>query len=179
MGIFDFLNGGGAPNNTTKTITLPFLPKNINELLAMPGANLQDEFAVAALCVAVLCNWERDPQSTIEMLNYLRGPQPMSVMDQQFIRDRLAGKQYKTFSFFRGATVQNNYTPTMPLTIDVSTNPYTYQNENRATLHLRSAGADSLRQIALRKKPSTGQWFVTDIFLLSDIRTPAAQDPWA
>ena len=75
--------------------------------------------------------------------------------------------------------MQNNYTPSMPLTIDVSTNPYTYQTENMATLHLKSAGADSLRQISLRKKPSTGQWFVWEIFLLSDIRTPAAQDPWA
>ena len=179
MGLFDFIKGATTPQNTIKTIVLPFVPKNVNELMAMPGANLQDEFAVAALAVAVLCNWERNTQATIEMLNYLRGPRPLSVMDQQFLRDRLAGKQYKTFSFFRGATVQNNYTPSMPLTIDVSTNPNTYQTENMATLHLKSAGADSLRQISLRKKPSTGQWFVWEIFLLSDIRTPAAQDPWA
>ena len=179
MGLFDFLNGVGTPKNTTKTLVLPYVPKNLQELMAMPGANLQDEFAVAALCVAVLCNWENDRQATIEMLNYLRGPRPLSVMDQQFLRDRLGGKQYKTFSFFRGATVQNNYTPAMPLTIDVSTNPYTYQTENMATLHLKSAGADSLRQVSLRKKPSTGQWFVWEIFFLSDIRTPAAQDPWA
>ena len=179
MGLFDFISGVGAHRNTTKTIVLPFLPKNLNELMALPGANLQDEFAVAALCVAALCQWEADKPSAIAMLNYLRGPRPLSVMDQQFLSDRLAGKQYKTFSFFRGASVQNNYTPAMPLTIDISTNPYTYQTENMATLHLKSAGADSLRQISLRKKPSTGQWFVWDILLLSDIRTPAAQNPWA
>ena len=176
MGLFDFL---GVKGNTSKTITLPYIPRNINELMALPGAQLKDEFEVAALCVAVLCNWENDRNATIEMLNFLRGPRPLSPMDQQFLRDRLAGKQYKTYSFFHGATVQNNYTPSLPFTIDVSINPYSYDNENMATLHLRSAGADSLRQVSLRKKPSTGQWFIWEIFFLSDIRTPAAQDPWA
>ena len=135
MGLFDFL---GVKGNTSKTITLPYIPRNINELMALPGAQLKDEFEVAALCVAVLCNWENDRNATIEMLNFLRGPRPLSPMDQQFLRDRLAGKQYKTYSFFHGATV-----------------------------------------VSLRKKPSTGQWFIWEIFFLSDIRTPAAQDPWA
>lgn len=176
MGLFDFL---GPKNNVTKTITLPYLPKNINELMALPQAQLKDKFEVAALCVAVLCNWENDRDATVQMLNYLRGPRPLSPMDQQFIRDRLAGKQYKTFSFFRGTSVQNNYTPSLPFTIDICTNPYSYDNENMATLHLKSSGADSLRQVSLRKKPSTAQWFIWDILFLSDIRVPAAQDPWA
>ena len=33
--------------------------------------------------------------------------------------------------------------------------------------------------IKLRKKPSTGQWFLNDIQCLSDIRVPASEDPWA
>ena len=160
-------------------ITLPFLPKDLNEMMTLPGAGLQNEFAVAALCVAALCQWETNPDATVEMINYLRGPRPLSVFDQQFLRDRLRGKQYKTFSFFRGATVDNNYTPATPYTIEVATNPYSYDQENMATLYLKSAGADSVRPISLRKKPSTGQWFVWEITFLSDIRVPVAQDPWA
>lgn len=161
------------------TITLPSLPKDLSELMALPGADLQNEYVVAALCVAALCQWETNRDAAVEMINYLRGPRPLSVFDQQFLRDRLVGKQYKTFSFFHGATVQNNYTPTSPLTIEVNANPYSYNQENMATLYLNSAGADSPRPISLRKKPSTGQWFVWEITFLSDIRVPAEQDPWA
>ena len=47
MGFLDFLNG-----NKSKTITFSTLPKNIDELKAMPQAGLTDEFEVAALVVA-------------------------------------------------------------------------------------------------------------------------------
>ena len=161
------------------TFSLPFLPKDLSELKTLPGADLQNEYAVAALCVAALCQWENNRDAAVEMINYLRGPRPLSVFDQQFLRDRLGGKQYKTFSFFQGASVQNNYTPSMPLTIEVSSNPYSYNQENMATLYLKSAGADSVRPISLRRKPSTGQWFVWEITFLSDIRVPVSDDPWA
>ena len=113
------------------------------------------------------------------MINVLKGPEPLSPFEKQFLNDRLSGKEYKVTSFFAGATVQNNYTPTEPYTITISDNPYSYPDENWATMHLQSAGADSLRQIKFRRKPSTGQWFLNEIQCLSDIRTPAAADPWA
>ena len=67
----------------------------------------------------------------------------------------------------------------MPYTIEISDNPHSYPEENWATLYVQSAGADSPRGIKLRKKPSTGQWFLNEIQCLSDIRVPAAEDPWA
>lgn len=36
-----------------------------------------------------------------------------------------------------------------------------------------------MRSIKLRKKPSTGQWFLNDIQCLSEIRVPQEADPWA
>ena len=42
----------------------------------------------------------------------------------------------------------------------------------------QSGGADDPRPVRLRKKPSTGQWFLVDIQYLSDIRVPAAEDKW-
>lgn len=179
MGILNNILGsvlGGG--NKSKTITFNALPNTLNGLKAMPEASLNDEFTVAALSVAVLCNYENNPQETVAMLNYLRGPRPLSPLDIQFLRDRLSGKSYKTFSYFKGSSPANNYTPARPYQIVVSTTPYSYQQKDYATLYLKSSGADSPRPVTLRKKPSTGQWFVWEINYLSDIRIPASQDAW-
>ena len=164
--------------NKTKTVEIASLPTSMEELQAMPGIDLKDEFQVAAIVVAVLCNYEKDPQATLEMIDFLNGPTDVSAYTKQFIRDRLAGKQYKTFSFFLGTSPQNNYQAKAPYKIKVSSNPYSYQNENYATLYLQSSGADNPRPISLRKKPSTGQWFVVDFNFLADIRIPVEQDEW-
>ena len=163
----------------TKTITLVGIPRNLGELQAMPQFGLSDEFEVAALVVAVLCNYERDTEGTLTMIDALRGPEPLTPFGKQFLRDRLSGKQYKTFSFFEGSSPANDYTPRQPYTISVSSNPYSYPDETHATLYLKSSGADNLRPISLRKKPSTGQWFVVDFNFLADIRIPQSQDKWA
>ena len=54
-----------------------------------------------------------------------------------------------------------------------------FDNENWATLWVKSSGADNERQIKLRRKPSTGEWFLNEIQCLSDVRPPASEDPWA
>ena len=146
MGFLDFLNG-----NKSKTITFATLPKNIEELKAMPQAALTDEFEAAALVVAALCRYEESVDDALEMINYLKGPSPVSTMDVQFLRDRLVGKTYKPRSYV----------------------------ETLATLYIKSGGADSPRPISMRKKPSTGQWFVTQFGFLADIRVPVSEDPWA
>lgn len=166
-------------NNNRMTFTFSRLPKNVDELIAMPEATMSNPFAVAALSVAVLCRYGESVQDCIDMLNYLKGPQPLSQYEIQFLRDRLAGKTYKPFSFFKGSSPQNGYTPTQPYTIEISAGPYAYQDQNYAKLDIRSSGADSLRQIKMRQKPSTGQWFLWEQYLLSDIRIPTEQDPWA
>lgn len=160
-----------------RTFTFIELPKNVAELRAMPEFALSDPFMTAALTVAVLCRYEEDPNETVAMLNELRGPRPLSPFEVQFLRDRLAGKGYKPYSFFRGAAPANNYTPSRPYTITVRDDPYTYQNEGYARLQLQSFGADSPRQVTLRQKGS--QWMLWEQMLLADIRTPAKDDPWA
>ncbi len=65
------------------------------------------------------------------------------------------------------------------MSIEVDVTPYSFDTENWATMYVKSAGADAPRSIKLRKKPSTGQWFLNEIQCLSDIRVPAAEDPWA
>lgn len=167
----------------SNTYTYDSLPKNLEELKQLPGAQeLTDPYAVAALTLAALTCYGEDVNSTIEMLNYLKGPEPLSGYEKQFLRDRLQGKTYKPFSYFEGATPKNNYTPSQPYKITVKSNQYSFTKDGSGhewvTLWVTSGGADSPRSIKLRKKGSTGQWFLNEIQCLSDIRTPAGEDPW-
>ena len=161
------------------TFTFSSLPTSLAELRAMPEAALGTPFATAALSLAALACWERAPEAAYEMLDWLKGPEPLSTYEKQFIRDRLQGKGYKVLSYFEGATPENSYAPSFPYRIRVSENPYSYPEENWATMFVTSGGADSPRQIRLRRKPSTGQWFLVELQCMSDIRVPAAEDPWA
>lgn len=159
-----------------RTFCFSALPQTAEELRTMPEFALSDPFMAAALTVAVLCRYEADPSAAVSMLNELRGPRPLSNYEIQFLQDRLAGKGYKPFSFFHGASPANNYTPTQPYTITVRDGPYSYQNEGYARLQLQSFGADNPRPVTLRRKGN--QWMLWEQMLLSDIRTPAKDDPW-
>lgn len=165
--------------NRTESFSFASLPTSVAELQALPEASLDTAFKTTALCIATLCNWEKDANATWEMLDFLKGPETVNEREKQFIKDRLSGKQYKTLSFFEGATPDNGYTPTSPYTITVSENPYSFDEENWATLYVTSGGADAPRPVKLRRKPSTNQWFINDIQCLADIRIPTEQDPWA
>ena len=165
--------------NKSYTVTLSQLPVNLAQLQAMPEASLQKPEHTAALTVAVLCIYPISKDDALEMLNYLQGPRGVTPYDKQFLADRFRDKDYVPRSYFAGATPQNNYEPSDPLTITVFENPYSRGQDGYLTLHVRSGGADSPRQIKLRHKPSTGQWFLWEQFLLADIRQPAANDPWA
>lgn len=174
---------GNVLGNGKHTYTYDKLPQNLNDLKQLPGAqDLTDPYAVAALTIAALTRYNTSSRDCFEMLNYLRGPEPLSGAAIQFIRERLDGKPYKTLSYFWGATPENNYTPSRPYKISVDSNQYSFQTDGSghewASLLVTSGGADNPRHIKLRKKGSTGQWFLNDILCLSDIRTPANEDPW-
>lgn len=174
------LNLGGNPSHT---YTYNKLPENLDDLLELPGAaEMTDPYAVAALTVAALTRYGESTSDCIQMLNYLKGPGSVSGYDAQFLRDRLQGKSYIPYSYFHGATPQNNYTPSKPYKITVTSNQYSFTTDGSGhewcSLMVTSGGADNPRHIKLRKKGSTGQWFLNDILCLSDIRTPANQDPW-
>lgn len=181
-GLLSSLSGGAgnALSNLggSKTFTFNSLPKNVQELKQLPEAKLKTPYETAALTVLALTRYEESPEDCIEMLNFLKGPEEVSTYEKQFIRERLNGKFYKTFSFFKGTRPDNNYTPSKPYTITVSSNPYSFDSANWATLYLTSSGADNPRPVKLREKPSTGEWFLNEIQFLSDIRLPANQDKW-
>ncbi len=173
------LSGRTGQGYPSVTVTFDALPANAEELKACPLSDLKLPAGTAALTVAALNRYEEDGASAIAMLNILRGPRPMSPLDEQFLRDRLSGKMYVARSYWEGTSPGNNYTPRLPYAVTFFEDPYTYQNAGYCRLLCRSSGADSPRQIVLRKKESTGEWFLWENYLLPDIRIPAEADPWA
>jgi len=167
--------------NKKYTVKLANLPANLAQMQAMPEADLTRPENTAALTVAALCMYPVDKEASMEMLNFLQGPKGLSGYDRQFLAERFRGKDYVPRSYFEGATPQNNYEPSMPLTLEFFENPYSRTNyeDGYLTLHINSGGADSARQVKLRKKPSTGQWFLWEQFLMVEIRKPVNEDPWA
>lgn len=162
--------------NKSETFTFQSLPESLDELKELPEAALDTPFKTAALILCALCAYSKDEEVGKEMLNWLKGPQPLSNVELQFFKERITGRTHVPFSYFAGAKPDNDYTPDEPFTLTISDNPYSYQNQNYAVMHLKSGGADSPRQIKLRKKGN--QWFLWEQFVLVDIRAPKSADPW-
>ena len=162
-------------------VTFDKLPKILEEMQALPQAALTSFDDVAALTVAALAVYPENASESIKMLDFLRGPRPLSAIDQQFIKDRFRGKEYLMKSYFLGSTPENQYTPSEPYQVSISENSYSREHfsEGYITLYIACSGADSPRPIKLRNKPSTGQWFLWEQSLLTGIRIPTATDPWA
>ena len=169
----------GKGRNHTETFTFSALPQNVAQLQALPEASLDSAFKTTALTILALCRYETSPEDAFAMLDFLKGPAEVSGYEKQFIRERLQGKAYIPRSYLTGATPQNGYKPNTPYTVTVSETPYSFDNENWATLYVTSVGAYNPKPIKLRKKPSTGQWFLNDIQCLAEIRVPVEEDPWA
>ena len=161
-----------------ETFTFAALPESLAEMKALPEATLASPFATAALTVCALCVYAADKSIGTEMLNFLRGPRPLSNHDISFLNDRFSDGHHVPFSYFKGAVPANNYTPDTPFTITVTSAPYSDANEGYKKLYIKSGGADSPREVVLRMK-GDGRWFLWDQMLLPDIRQPKAQDPWA
>lgn len=159
-------------------VTLNTLPATLSEFEALPRGTTEE------VCAAFLCAlnlYLKDKDAGVEAMNLLRDPRPMAPYDVQFLRDRLRGKEYLPLAYFQGATPDNSYTPTRPYTLNVLSDPRPQDvEEGYIRVFLKTAGADSPRPMKLRCKPSTGQWFLWEYSsILSGIRIPAAQDPWA
>lgn len=169
----------GKGRNHKETFTFSSIPSSVDALKSLPEAKLDTAFKTTALVMIALAHYETNPEETHAMLDYLKGPESFSTPEKTFLKERLNGKEYKIRSYFKGSTPENNYTPAIPYVIDIIENPYSFDNENWATLWVKSSGADNERQIKLRRKPSTGEWFLNDIQCLSDVRPPASDNPWA
>ena len=187
MGLYDKLQSQtvssveeqlNKPIEGTFNFTFDQLPETAEQMKALPEASLDIPYKTAALAVCALCCYAVDRENGIEMINFLRGPKgALSNYDIQFLNDRLRNQQYVPFSYFEGAKPENNYRPNEPYKITFYSDPYTFSSDGYAKVNVRSGGADSPRQIQLRRKGS--QWFLWEQFVLVGIRQPASHEPWS
>ena len=170
----------GVQNASNKTEKIVFnrLPESYEQFISLPQAKMSTPFETAAMTVLAFCYYPMDKELCLQMLDFLRGPRPLSGYDKQFIRDRFMDKDYVPRSYFEGATPQNDYEPQEPYTIIVKETPYSYANQGMAKLDIRLGGADSPRQVELRKAKD-GKWYLWEQYILSDIRQPESSNPWA
>lgn len=164
--------------NKKEKIVFRNLPSTFEEFASLPQAALSTPFDTAAMTVLAFCYYPQNKDLALQMVNYLRGPRPLSGGDISFIADRFRDSDYVPRSYFEGSIPANDYTPAEPYTIVVSENPYSYQNEGYATLYITSGGADSPRSIQMRKAKD-GKWYLWEQFILVGIRQPESANPWA
>lgn len=167
------------PGNKSWQVVFNELPVSLDMLKGLPEANLQQAHYAAALLIPALCLWPVNEDEALKMMNFLKGPQGLSVREKQFINERLRGNEYLPFSYFEGSSPDNGYEPSKPYIVSISTVPTSFDEKGYVKLYLKSSGADSPRPVQLRQKPSSGEWFLWDQMLISQIRPPISQDPWA
>lgn len=161
-------------------IIIQKIPESLQEFEALAAGQRTPE-KISALFLCALSLFDRNMADGVSAMNLLRGPKPMTPYDAQFLRDRLRGKAYLPLAYFEGATPQNGYKPNRPYVLNVLSDPRPQDIEpGYLRVFLKTAGADSPRPMKLRQKASTGEWFLWEYSsILSGIRIPAAEDPWA
>lgn len=166
--------------NKQETFTFSALPESLAEMQTLPEASMDTPFQTAALTVLALCAYAADQQIGTEMLNWLRGPRPLNNQEISFLNDRFRdGKTYLPFTYFKGSTPENDYTPTEPYTIVIESNHNSDVEAGYMKLFIPCGGADSPRSVKLRQRGSDGKWFLWEQYLLTGVRTPKSADPWA
>ncbi|MBO7519446.1 MAG: hypothetical protein J6T73_01590 [Clostridia bacterium] len=171
-----------APKSAqVKAVTLSALPQNAAQMREAPEFSQTDPFSVAAFAVAAFARYAASREDGKEMINFLKGPEPLTPREIQFINDRfMDGKDYILRSYLGGTSPDNSYTPAVPYTVEITEYANSRENAGYVRLYLKSSGADSPRPLTFRQKPSTGEWFLWEFEgILAGIRTPKAEDKWA
>lgn len=190
MSIFDSLKNAASQADgyaaaqpmsaKSETFTFSALPESLAEMQTLPEAALETPFQTAALTVLALCAYAADKTIGTEMLNWLRGPRPLNGQEISFLNDRFRdGKTYLPFTYFVGSSPENNYTPAQPYKIVVESNHTSDAEEGYMKLFIPCGGADSPRPVKLRRRGSDGKWFLWEQYLLTGVKMPKSDDPWA
>ena len=120
-----------------------------------------------------------------DLVQYLVGDyQPLSALMKQQIKDRMSQNDKSSYigkSYFKGATPDNDYKPSVPVQLEVTENIYSDVEEGYKKLFVKSGGADNERGITVRLAKDGNYYVWSDSFmgLLSDIRKPESTNPWA
>ena len=160
-------------------IVFQSLPNTYSEFAALPQQDLTRPENTCALFFCALKLFVEKREEGIAAINLLKGPVALSNMDIQFLRDRFMDQTYLPRVYFEGATPQNNYTPSVPYRVNILSDPRPQDMpDGYLRFYVRSAGADNPRAMKVRRKGD--KWYIWEYFgVVTSVRTPAAEDPWA
>lgn len=170
------LNPGGPL--TGRAFAFPALPRTLDDFLNRPEADLSDPFRSAALTILALSIYSIDQPLCFKALAFLKGPFGLSNEEKAAVAAAMAHRQsYIPFSFYEGATPENNYRANQPYTVVIQglDKP---GDEDEVTLYVQSSGAQTLRSLTLKRSPE-GLYLLLKADLLGPIIAPKRDNPWA
>ena len=120
------LNSTIKTSNKSWQVIFDELPTSLKMLRDLPESSLNESYYAPALLIPSLCLWSINKDEAINMINFLKGPQPLSIREIQFINERLRSKEYLPYSYFEGTSPQNCYKSLKPYIVKISTVPTSF-----------------------------------------------------
>ncbi len=161
------------------TVTFNKMPGNIGDFQAIANTGFEKPERTAALFFCALNLFVKDSTQGVQALNVLKGPQPLSQTEIAWYKERLGDKLYLPMVYFDGSTPENNYTPSLPYTVNFMQDPRPQDCEaGYMRMYIKTPAFDTPRAIKLRQKG--GNWFLWEANgIMMGVRTPAKDDVWA
>lgn len=155
--------------------TFSRIPTDVKDLEIIDAKFYDDPYATAALAIITMCNYENDPDETIRMLEYLNGTEGLTDYEKSFHRAELDERAYKAFSYLKGATPDNYYTPDTPYVIRITGDKFTWVLDGRVKVFAATSGSDKPRAINVRYDDAVKRWCVYEHGLLGYMRAPGPE----
>lgn len=149
--------------------------KLIKDVVEFDSYDRTNPYVVCGLVVHTICNYD-NKDMFYDMLSYLMGPkQDINPIFKQRINDRMIqGDKYKYIGkgYFKNTSSSNGYELPDTLIVDVVESSSQAVEDGYLRLDLVHSGADSKRQIMLRKAKDNNWYLWSDsvINLLVDVR---------
>ncbi len=158
-------------------IVIDSLPMSFDEFKALQQASLSTPFDTAALSLLAFTFYQGRSELSTSMLEYLKGPAGFDEETVSYIASSIEICAYAPRSYFVGATRENDYTPSMPYTVEIFEGSDSYEEEGYAVLYVKSSGTADPRALKMRQTKS-GEWYLWDQDVLEPIDPPEKNDVW-
>jgi len=171
--------------NAVQRLEMPGAVKFVFHMLPADSADIQtilevypqtDKYNTAALFLVSLVRYVVNEEDGLEMIDALKGPQPLSTMEKMFLKDRFSDKKYLPRVYFEGAEPKNNYLPAIPWTLTVYEDPVA-PPQGYSYVNVKAPGEETPRRIVMRKKGDEHILWEYNGVLLS-VHLPQEEDPW-
>ena len=165
-------------NEEGKTLTFSRMLVSVDDLKQL---DITDEYQSVCAIIFTLARFEDDKDVSKQMLEYINGPEDVSDFDIDFMKNQIKQYPYVIRSYFDNTSPEENY-EVKEVSITIKENLYSRDENDYVKLWLHSSGADFDRSVMLRKKESTGEWFLfSDTYkgLMASIRIPTDENKWS